>query len=140
MGWLWVVREFILWRGPEPWMKGLRVIARDDRTHPFLFPGLRAHKAPGVLLYDLDLSPKALNDALVREAADRSAPVADRMQALLQLAGIDFAYQRYPEAIQKYKVLNNYYAEHQAPVMQAVVAAGRGRCAAAHAASTHWPR
>jgi tetratricopeptide (TPR) repeat protein len=121
-----VVREFILWRGPEPWMKGLRVMARDDRAHPCLFPGLRTHKAPGVLLYDLDLSPTALNDGLVREAADRSAPVADRMQALLQLAGIDFAYQRYREAIQKYKVLNNYYAAHKAPVMQAVVLQGVG--------------
>ena len=66
-------------------------------------------------------------------------PVADRMQALLQLAGIDFAYQRYPEAIQKYKILNNYYAAHQAPVMQAVVLQGVGD-ALRRMQQTHWPR
>jgi tetratricopeptide (TPR) repeat protein len=118
--------EFVMWSGPELWMRGLRVIARDDRERPFLFPALRKKKAPGVLLYDLDMSPEALNDALVKEAADRSAPVADRMQALMQLAGIDYAYKRYPEAIDKYRVLYNYYAEHNAPAMQAVVLQGVG--------------
>lgn len=125
-GYARLIGEFVMWSGLEPWMRGLRVVARDDRARPFLSPALRKKKAPGVLLYDLDMSPEALNDALVKEAADRSAPVADRMQALMQLAGIDHAYKRYPEAIEKYKLLYGYYEEHKAPAMQALVLQGVG--------------
>ncbi|MGK3988992.1 hypothetical protein WME99_38465 [Sorangium sp. So ce136] len=125
-GYARLVGEFVPARGPEPWMRGLRVIARDDRAAPFLFPPLRKSKAPGVLLYELDMSPAALNDALVKEAGDRSLPVADRMQALLQLAGLDYAYRRYPQALEKYGALYRYYAAHDAPVMQAVTLLGVG--------------
>ncbi|WP_437927503.1 hypothetical protein WMF37_52230 [Sorangium sp. So ce291] len=125
-GYARLVGEFVPARGPEPWMRGLRVIARDDRDAPFLFPPLRRSKAPGVLLYELDMSPAALNDALVKEAGDRSSPVGDRMQALLQLAGLDYAYRRYPQALEKYGALYRYYAAHDAPVMQAVILQGVG--------------
>ncbi|MGK4009197.1 hypothetical protein WMF31_41745 [Sorangium sp. So ce1036] len=125
-GYARLVGELVPTRGPEPWMRGVRVIARDDRGAPFLVPPLRRGKAPGVLLYELDMSPAALNDALVQEAGDRSSPVADRMQALLQLAGLDYAYRRYPEALEKYGALYKYYAAHGATVMQAVILQGAG--------------
>ncbi|WP_437317052.1 hypothetical protein [Sorangium sp. So ce385] len=125
-GYARLVGEFVPARGPEPWMRGLRVVARDDRADPFLLPPLRKSKAPGVLLYEIDMSTAALNDALVKEAGDRSLPVADRMQALLQLAGLDYAYRRYPQALEKYGALYRYYAAHDAPVMQAVIIQGAG--------------
>jgi tetratricopeptide (TPR) repeat protein len=125
-GYARLVAEFIPWRGPEPWMKGLRVVARDDRARPFLSPELRKREAPGVLLFESDMSPAALNDALVKEASDRGARVADRMQALVQLAGLDYAHRRYPQAIEKYTRLHGYYAEHRAPVMQAMMLQGVG--------------
>ncbi|XXT19765.1 hypothetical protein WME94_57050 [Sorangium sp. So ce429] len=125
-GYARLVGELVPARGPEPWMRGLRVIARDDSSAPFLFPPLRKSKAPGVLLYALDMSPAALNDALVKEAGDRSRSVPERMQALLQLAGLDYAYRRYPQALEKYGALYRYYAAHDAPVMQAVILYGVG--------------
>lgn len=125
-GYARLVAALIPWNGPEPWMKGLRFIARDDRARPFLLPGLRARRAPGVLLYQPDLTTPALTDALARDAADRSLPVAERMEALTQLAALDCAHRRYPQAIEKYGALYAYYAEHRAPAMQAVVLHGVG--------------
>jgi tetratricopeptide (TPR) repeat protein len=125
-GYARIVGQFVPWRGPEPWMRGLRVVARDDRERPFLSPALRKNKAPGVLLYEMDMSPEALNDALVKGAGDRSLAPADRMQALIQLAGLDVAYRRYPEALDKYRRLYDFYAEHHAPAMQAVALQGVG--------------
>jgi tetratricopeptide (TPR) repeat protein len=118
--------DLVPWRGPELWMKGLRVIARDDRDSPFLSPGLRKLAAPRVLLYEIDMSPAALNDALVKEAADRSLPVAARMQSLMQLASLDYAYKRYPQAIEKYGVLYNHHAQRDDKAMQAVTLQGAG--------------
>jgi tetratricopeptide (TPR) repeat protein len=127
-GYARLVGQFIPWNGPEPWMRGLRVVARDDRSRPFLLPALRKRKAPGVLLYEMDMSPEALNDALVLEAADRSLPLARRTQALVQLAGLDYAYKRYPEAIKKYAFLFDHYTEHNAPAMAALSLQGVGDC------------
>jgi tetratricopeptide (TPR) repeat protein len=125
-GYARLVVEFVPWNGPEPWMKGLRIVARDDRDRPFVRPGLRKRRAPGVLLYEPDLGTAALTDALARDAADRSLPVAERMEALAQLAALDHAHRRYPQAIEKYGVLYNYYGEHNIPAMQAVVLHGVG--------------
>jgi tetratricopeptide (TPR) repeat protein len=127
-GYARLVGQFIAWNGPEPWMRGLRVVARDDRPCPFLLPALRKRKAPGVLLYEMNMSPEALNDALVLEAADRSLPLSRRMQALVQLAGLDYAYKRYPDAIKKYVFLYDHYTEHNAPAMAALSLQGVGDC------------
>ncbi len=121
-----LVGEFVAWRGPEAWMRGLRVIARDDRARPFLAPGLRRLAAPRVLIYDLDMSPEALNDALVKEASNRSLPVTARMQALLQLASLDYAHKRYPQAIEKYGALYNHYGQSEDKAMQALTLQGAG--------------
>jgi tetratricopeptide (TPR) repeat protein len=48
------------------------------------------------------------------------------MEALAQLAALDHAHRRYPQAIEKYGVLYNYYGEHKVPGMQAVVLQGVG--------------
>jgi tetratricopeptide (TPR) repeat protein len=125
-GYARLVGELIPWDGPMLWMKGLRIVARDDSASPFLIPILRKKKAPGVLLYEPDLRPEALNDALVKGAADPSLPVVERMQILAQLAGLDYAHQRYAGAIEKYKILYNYYAESESPAMQAVTLQGVG--------------
>lgn len=118
--------EFVPWRGPELWMRGLRVIARDDRLHPFLCPALRGKGAPGVLLHEIDMSQAALEGALAEDAADGSLPVAERMQALMQLAALDHAHRRYPEAIEKYKRLHDFHAQQREPAMQAMALQGVG--------------
>lgn len=125
-GYARLVGELVPTKGPEPWMRGLRVILRDDRANPFALPALRRSKAPGVLLYEIDMSPAALNDALVKDAGDRSRPLGERMQALLQLAWLDIAYQRYGEALAKYRRVYDFYAQHRAPAMQAMALQGVG--------------
>src|SRR5262249_22118965 len=102
VGYAELAGAFVPWKGRELWMRGLRVLARDDREEPFLLPALRKTKAPGVQLFEMDMSTPALCNALVMEAADKSQPVADRMQALLQLAALDYGYKRYDQAIEKY--------------------------------------
>src|SRR5262249_30515749 len=83
---------------------------------------------PGVQLYEMDMSTPALCDALVMEAADRSMPAASRMQALLQLAYLDYAYKRYDQAMEKFGKLYSWYRQHDVPAMQALTLQGAGDC------------
>lgn len=109
-----------------PWLVALRIVAYDDRSQKVLTRAVTQAQAPHVLTYEVDFSTPALTDALGREAADTSLPVADRMAALMQLAALDFSYKRYPDALQKYGVLHNYYAEHEVHSMQALCLLGAG--------------
>jgi tetratricopeptide (TPR) repeat protein len=63
---------------------------------------------------------------MVREALDPATGEPERMQALSQLAAIDYAYGRLDEAAAKYGVLYEYYTRHKAPGMQALVLQGVG--------------
>jgi hypothetical protein len=111
---------------PDPAWAGIRLILRDDKAKPTLIPELRRKKNPHVLVYEPDLSPAALMDAMAREAADPTLPEAERMQALGQLATLDFAHGRLEEAAAKYGVLYEYYTRYKAPAMQALVLQGVG--------------
>ncbi|HLV66079.1 MAG TPA: hypothetical protein VKY73_09700, partial [Polyangiaceae bacterium] len=114
-------------RGPiQPWMRGTRMLVRDDRGAPFLIPALRNAEAPGVLVYEPDFSPSALEAALGEEALDPETPVAARMQALMQLAALDYAHQRFGAAIEKYSILFAYYEGGNAKEMQALCLQGIG--------------
>lgn len=112
--------------GFEPWMRGHRILLRDDRENPFLAERLSQENIKGLVIYDIDLSPEAMSNALVEDAQDPDLPAPDRMQALMQLAALDFAHKRYDQAIEKYGVLYNYYQEQDLPAMQALCLAGHG--------------
>jgi tetratricopeptide (TPR) repeat protein len=79
-----------------------------------------------VLVYEPDLSPAAMMDAMAREAGDPTLSEAERMQILGQLAAVDFSYGRLDEAAAKYGVLYDYYTRGKAPAMQALVLQGVG--------------
>jgi tetratricopeptide (TPR) repeat protein len=111
---------------PDPAWAGIRLILRDDKAKPRLIPELRRQKNAHVLVYEPDLTPAALMDAMAQEVADPTLTEAERMQALGQLATLDFAYGRLAEASAKYGVLYDYYRRHQAPAMQALVLQGVG--------------
>ncbi|WP_434391126.1 hypothetical protein [Melittangium boletus] len=125
-GYAELVRQLLPIQGYEPWMRSLRIIVRDDRAEPLLGPMLLKIRAPGALRYEVDLSTAALIDGLARDAVDESRPVAQRMQALLQLAALDYAHRRFPQALEKYGLLYDYYAEHGAKEMQALCLQGAG--------------
>jgi tetratricopeptide (TPR) repeat protein len=105
---------------PQPWMAPLRIIARDDRTQPLLKPAMERYKVEHVLYFEIDFSTPAVTNALAVDAADPTLPMAERMACLHQLAAVDFAYRRYPDAVQKYSVLNDYYEAQKLPAMQAI--------------------
>jgi hypothetical protein len=111
---------------PDPAWAGVRLILRDDKKNPRLVPELRRQKIPHVLIYEPDLSPAALMDAMAREAVDPNLTEAERMQVLGQLAALDFAYDRLDDAVAKYGILYDYYTQHEAPAMQALVLQGVG--------------
>ena len=111
---------------PDPAWAGVRLILRDDKKKPTLIPQLRRQKNPHVLVYEPDLSPAAMMDAMAREAADPTLSEAERMQVLGQLAAVDFSYGRLEEAAAKYAVLYDYYTRGKAPAMQALVLQGVG--------------
>jgi hypothetical protein len=110
----------------QPWMVPLRIVVYDDRSQRIIIRGISQAKSEHVLTFEVDFSTPALTDALSVDAADTSLPVAERMSCLMQLAALDYSYKRYPEALQKYGVLHNYYAEQNIPSMQALCLVGAG--------------
>ena len=104
----------------------VRLIVRDDGGRPQLIEMMRRLKNPEVLIYEPDLSPPALMDAMAHDVADPGLPEPQRMQMLTELASLDYAYGRLEEASAKYEILYDYYRRHQVPTMQAFVLQGIG--------------
>jgi tetratricopeptide (TPR) repeat protein len=119
------VRRFLA-KEPEPWMRGQRILVRDERSNPFLAEWLAENPSDLVAVHELDLSPEAMTSALVDEAQDQEVPPDQRMTALLQLAFLDFAHKRFEQATDKFGVLYNYYAESNQPALQALCLYGHG--------------
>ena len=111
---------------PEPAWPRVRLIVRDDGAAPVLIPALRRMKNPDVLIFEPELSPPALMDAMAREVSDPTTPEPKRMQLLTELAALDYAHGRLDEAVAKYQVLYDYYRRNDAPLMQAFVLQGVG--------------
>lgn len=117
---------------PAPPLKGdwpvyTRLFMRDQRDH-VLGGALNERHAKGVLNIDVDMSTDAMAGDLAEDAVDPAKPVAERMQAVLQLANIDLSYKRFEEAIKKFALLFDYYVKADAPLMQAMCMQGVGDC------------
>jgi len=128
-----LMERAVLARESAEWMAPLRVIVADDRRERRLARRSLEQGRRRVLYYEVDFSTDALTDALSREAADPSVPVAQRMANLLQLAALDFSYRRFDAALEKYGVLYEYYRDPPLPVMQVLCLQGRGDCLRASA-------
>ncbi len=108
------------------WLEPLRIVTLDPRERPVVLPVLNERKMQTVLTFPLDFSTPALTSALSQDAADPSVPLPERMANLMQLAALDFSYQRHPDAQDKYAVLHEYYAQPHEPGMQALCLLGSG--------------
>jgi tetratricopeptide (TPR) repeat protein len=93
----------------SPWMDRHRFIVRDSLPSAVIIPELLQAKNDRVLVMELDFSNESAERELHRTALDKSLPHDDRVFAFFQLAAIDFAYKRYPEALEKYGACFNYY-------------------------------
>jgi tetratricopeptide (TPR) repeat protein len=105
---------------------GLRLVIYDERLDKRLGPRLRALGTERLVTFDVDFSTPALTQELLIASADASLPLTERMSSLLQLAAIDFAYKRYPSAIEKYAALYDYYEREELGQMQALCLVGAG--------------
>lgn len=92
-----------------PWFRGMRIIVREDSRSPMLSPTVK--EEPFVKFLSTDLSTEAMVASLNEELADPETLVEQRAQALVQLAGHDYANRRYEEALVKYNELQAYYQE-----------------------------
>jgi hypothetical protein len=114
-----------------PHLAKQRVVVWDDYDQAILRNGIASWPARHVLCYVEDFSTPALTDALGKDAANRSLPLAERMGALTQLAALDYSYKRYPAALDKYAVLHQYYFQAKQPELQALALLGAGDTLAA---------
>jgi hypothetical protein len=109
-----------------PWLRPLRVVVWEDRKRRAIFGELERTRNEKCLTFEVDFSTPRLTDALASDTADTSLPIAERMSCLMQLAALDYSYRRYPDSIEKYGVLYQYYEAQQLPQMQALCLLGVG--------------
>jgi predicted negative regulator of RcsB-dependent stress response len=112
--------------GYQDWMSGHRFFVRDNKQTPFILPELERSKNDTVLVIDIDFSPERASDNLVQTVNDENATLPDRMQALFQLAALDFAHQRYEQAVEKYDCLHAYSMQQGDSAGQALALSGVG--------------
>jgi hypothetical protein len=112
--------------GFEPWMHSQRIVARDDTDTPFLVPAMQQQGIESALAYRVDFSTPVLLDSMVQQVQAPETPELQRMQTLMQLAAVDQAYQRHPDAIKKWGIANEYFQQQKMPTEQAICFAGFG--------------
>lgn len=127
-----LVLQCLALNGFEEWMEGHRFCIRDDRKHPCLIPLARDRKAEHVLILPVDFSSEIATRHLVDIANDAAHPIEQRMGALMQIAGIDLAHGRLPDAQRKYYALFSFHAERKDSTGCAVALHGLGDVALRH--------
>ena len=125
-GYASIVTSLLPRSGHEYWMRGVRIVLREDAAQPFLWDYIVREQIPDVQVMDVDLRPERLIGALAEETADPQTPQMQRMTGLIQLAALDFTYRRHEDAISKYKAVYNWAAQNEQPVMQGLCLHGIG--------------
>ena len=125
------VYERIVWdllpaRELAPWTRFTRVMLRDSRDTPFLEPRLHREPREATVAYSVDFSPKACEEGLAFDAGNPELTPKARGTAMLQLAALDFAHQRYPQALEKYGRLANLFADLGEEGLVALCLSGAG--------------
>jgi tetratricopeptide (TPR) repeat protein len=103
-----LMEEVLRHEFPFPWCHHLRFIMREDPADRALQQVLA--NSPRIEGYQPDLSAESINRSMEEEVADESLPLEERLGTLVVLAGNDFAFQRYAEALEKYELLLQYHA------------------------------
>ena len=124
-----IVSGFFPRAGHEHWMRGVRVLVRDDASKPFLVPYLAQAGIEDVRVLDADLSPQALLVGIEQATADPDAPMPERMLGLVQLASMDLAYRKYPDAVKKFRAAYGYFTQAENTPQRALCLHGMGLAA-----------
>ena len=112
------------WDGIQPWMRGVRLVFRSTQEAGRFEP--RLSNAPRVRRTKFELTQDQIEGAIADQVNDEQAPVEQRMQALLSLAVLDYAYNRPEDAIAKYNHLLGYYQSTGNKALEAFVLNGLG--------------
>ena len=108
----------------QPWMRGVRLIVREDAPVARLEPPLE--RLPRVRSLAVDFGPSAQQRALEEDSEDPTLPEERRAQALYSLAVIDYGYNRAAQAIARFDELLAYYRRTGNATMRALVMHGLG--------------
>jgi tetratricopeptide (TPR) repeat protein len=103
-----LMKEVMRHEFPFPWCHHLRLILHDDLSEEGFKDAVE--RSPRWQWYKPDLSVEAVERSLAEEAADENRPLDERMNALMVMAGMDYSYQRYAGALDKYHLLLKYHA------------------------------
>jgi tetratricopeptide (TPR) repeat protein len=123
-GYAELVRPLLVPVAVPPWMDRHRFLLRDRGPDAAIVPALLAAKNDRVLVLDVELDSARVTSSLAETAQDRTLSPDERMLAFYQLAAIDFSYQRYPDALEKYGAMFNYYSGSGNKPMQALCLTG----------------
>jgi tetratricopeptide (TPR) repeat protein len=121
---------------PNPWCHHLRFIVREEPQNMAGSPlvslsspkplSMAFKDIPSVVIHEPDLSPQAVNNVLEKTTEDESLPIETRLNALLLLAGGDFAHSRFDQALDKYSLILKYYSAMNNLTMSAIALNGMG--------------
>ena len=124
LAWRAFLNELVDYDPASPWCHHMRLIAREGAD-------MAPTQLPSTQTYDVDLSLAALQAALKAETADRSLPLAERANALLMDAMVDYGHRRYEPAMEKYRLLQTFYGTLHLDTMLALTLNGIGEVLAA---------
>jgi hypothetical protein len=116
--------ETLKHKRPFPWCHHIRVILRDDLSDGEFERVVE--RSPRWEWYRPDLSVEAMERSLAEETADEKLSLDERLSALMVRAGMDYSYQRYAAALDKYHLLLRYHAGIGNAPMAAVALNGIG--------------
>lgn len=131
-----LINQLVAHDFPNPWCHHLRFIVREE---PQNLPGsplvslsspkplsMAFKDLPSVIVHEPDLSPQAVENVLVKTTEDESQPIESRLNALLLLAGGDFAHSRFDAALEKYSLILKYYSAMKNYALSAIALNGMG--------------
>ena len=106
------------------WMRGARIIARAPADFSLAASPLAS--TPRVRVAPFTIPPDAHEKELAADADDPKLPLADRMQAEVQLGYIDYAHGRYAQAVDRFLNSLAFFQWAGVPVLEGLVICGLG--------------
>ncbi|MEM6485181.1 MAG: hypothetical protein AAF662_09375 [Pseudomonadota bacterium] len=109
---------------PFPWCHHMRLFIRDAYPERIFDPN--QFELARVSYCHIDASNAAVEAALRESADDDDAPIDQRINSALMLAGIDYSHGRYEDARQGYEVVHHYALTVGEPTYGAIALNGLG--------------
>ena len=107
-----------------PWMRGARIAARVPAD--FKLDQSPLAKCKRVVVEPFVIPPNIHELELAADAADPKAPMADKMQAEVQLAYLDYAHSRFDVATARFRKALAFFQWAEVPVMEGLIISGMG--------------